>query len=97
MRALPDREVFDVAFIDADKTGYPDYYEALLPRMRPGGLILLDNVLGAGRVLHPEDLEGDSAASVAAIRRINEVVRDDERVDVAMVGIADGLTLARKR
>ncbi len=97
VRALPDREVFDVAFIDADKTGYPDYYEALLPRMRPGGLILLDNVLGAGRVLHPEDLEGDSAASVAAIRRINEVVRDDERVDVAMVGIADGLTLARKR
>ena len=97
VRALPDREVFDVAFIDADKTGYPDYYEALLPRMRPGGLILLDNVLGAGRVLHPEDLEGDSAASVAAIRRINEIVRDDERVDVAMVGIADGLTLARKR
>ena len=97
VRALPDREVFDVAFIDADKTGYPDYYEALLPRMRPGGLILLDNVLGAGRVLHPEDLEGDSAASVAAIRAHQRGVRDDERVDVAMVGIADGLTLARKR
>jgi caffeoyl-CoA O-methyltransferase len=97
LRALPESEAFDLAFIDADKTGYPDYYEETLARMRPGGLILLDNVLSAGRVLDPDGLEGDPAASVAAIRRINERVRDDDRVDVAMVGIADGLTITRKR
>jgi caffeoyl-CoA O-methyltransferase len=97
LRAMPSDELFDIAFIDADKTGYPDYYEECLARMRPGGLIMLDNVLGAGRVLHPDELEGDSAESVAAINEINARVRDDDRVDVAMVAIADGLTLARKR
>ena len=65
--------------------------------MRPGGLLLIDNILSAGRVLHPEELAADGAASVGAIRELNERVRDDDRVDVAMVGIADGLTIARKR
>ncbi|MEO8091653.1 MAG: O-methyltransferase [bacterium] len=97
LRSLPEREHFDLAFIDADKTGYPDYYEQCLARMRPGGLILVDNVLGAGRVLDPEGVDSDSAASVAAIIELNQRIRDDERVDVAMVAIADGLTLARKR
>lgn len=97
LRDLPAREAFDLAFIDADKTSYPDYYEECLARVRRGGLILVDNVLGAGRVLRPESLEGDSAATVAAITKLNDRVRDDERVDVAMVGIADGLTIARKR
>lgn len=97
VRALPEREAFDLAFIDADKTNYPAYYEECLARIRPGGLILVDNVLGAGRVLRPEGLDPDSAGYVAAITELNERIRDDERVDVAMVGIADGLTLARKR
>ena len=97
LRALPRDELFDLAFIDADKTGYPDYYEESLARVRPGGLVLVDNVLAAGRVLDPDGLEGDSAANVAAIEELNLRIRDDERVDVAMVGIADGLTIARKR
>jgi caffeoyl-CoA O-methyltransferase len=97
LRAIPEREVFDLAFIDADKTNYPAYYEEVLARTRPGGLILIDNVLGAGRVLDSEGLDAESAGYVAAIDQLNAKVRDDERVDVAMVGIADGLTIARKR
>ena len=97
LRALPERELFELAFIDADKGNYPAYYEECLARLRPGGLVLVDNVLGAGRVLHPDQLDPESAANVAAIAELNERIRDDERVDVAMVGIADGLTLARKR
>ena len=97
LRALPQEELFDLAFIDADKTGYPDYYEEALARLRPGGLVLVDNVLAAGRVLDPGALEGDSAASGAAIDELNLRIRDDERVDIAMVGIADGRRTARKR
>jgi caffeoyl-CoA O-methyltransferase len=95
VRDLPEREVFDLAFIDADKTEYPDYYEELLPRMRNGGLILVDNVFGGGAIVG--DNPGFSEESLAGIRRINEIIRDDDRVEVAMVGIADGLTVARKR
>jgi caffeoyl-CoA O-methyltransferase len=93
VRAIPEREVFDLAFIDADKSGYPDYYDELLPRMRTGGLILVDNVLQGGDVVR-DDAEG---ASVTAIRRLNDTITADERVDSAMVAIADGLLLARKR
>ena len=97
VREMPERELYDLAFIDADKPNYPAYYEECLARMRSGGLILLDNVLSAGRVLRRDGLDPDSAASVEAIHELNELIRDDERVDVAMVGIADGLTIARKR
>ena len=93
VRALPERELFDFAFIDADKPGYPDYYEQLLPRMRGGGLIVVDNVLQGGDVVS-DDADGDS---VAAIRRLNDTITADDRVDTAMVAIADGLMLARKR
>lgn len=85
-------EPFDLAFIDADKTGYEGYYEQCLELLRPGGLIILDNVLQDGRVLDPE---GDESAE--AIDRLNVKLRDDDRVDLAMVGVADGLTLALKR
>jgi predicted O-methyltransferase YrrM len=85
-------EPFDLAFIDADKTGYDGYYEACLELLRPGGLVILDNVLQAGQVLDPQ---GDESAE--AIDRLNAKVRDDERVEIAMIGVADGLTLARKR
>jgi caffeoyl-CoA O-methyltransferase len=93
VRALPDTENFDFSFIDADKQGYPDYYEEVLARTRPGGLIMLDNVLLGGRVLEP-DPDDDSARTIAAL---NEQIAGDERVEVAMLGIADGVTLARKR
>ncbi|MBG0814675.1 O-methyltransferase [Planomonospora sp. ID82291] len=93
LRALPAEPHLDFAFVDADKTGYPLYYEELVPRLRPGGLIVLDNVLRAGRVLDPgcQD-EGD-----AAMRRMNATVVADGRVDSVMLPVRDGVTLARKR
>jgi caffeoyl-CoA O-methyltransferase len=97
LRALPDREVFDFAFIDADKPSYPDYYEESLARLRPGGLIVLDNVLTGGAVLSGADRGHYAEESVTTMRALNDRIRDDERVDVAMIGVADGLTLARKR
>ena len=93
LRELPERELFDFGFIDADKPGYPAYYDELLPRMRAGGLILVDNVLQGGDVVR-DDADGDS---VTAIRQLNDTITADERVDTAMVAIADGLLLARKR
>jgi caffeoyl-CoA O-methyltransferase len=93
LRALPAEEAFDFAFIDADKVGYPDYYEECLGRLRPGGLLMLDNVLLRGRVLgHAEDDE--SAHTMAAL---NDRLVIDDRVDLAMIAVADGITLARKR
>ncbi len=98
LRDLPERELFDFGFIDADKTGYPDYYEQVLSRTRPGGLIMVDNVLAAGQVLSGgEDFDEFTRDSVGAIRRINELITADERVDTVMLGIADGVMLARKR
>ena len=93
LRSLDPGEPFDFAFIDADKTSYPDYYEETLRLMRPGGLVMIDNVFRAGEVIDPEvDDEG-----VRAIREVNERVASDPRVEpVAMVGIADGITLALK-
>jgi caffeoyl-CoA O-methyltransferase len=98
LRELPEREVFDFAFIDADKDGYPDYYELVLARTRPGGLIVVDNVLAGGLVAGPDDdLDESAVASLSAIRRTNDLIAADERVDSAMIGVADGLMLARKR
>jgi caffeoyl-CoA O-methyltransferase len=98
LAALPERELFDLTFIDADKTGYPHYYEQALKRTRTGGLILLDNVLGGGWIASPdEEVSEGWRESVAALRDLNDRLVDDDRVDLAMVGIADGLTIARKR
>jgi caffeoyl-CoA O-methyltransferase len=96
LRALPEREAFDFAFIDADKAGYPEYYELVLPRIRGGGLIVVDNVLSDGRVVESGD-DGTRPEQVAAIRALNDTIAADERVDTAMVAIADGLMLALKR
>jgi caffeoyl-CoA O-methyltransferase len=93
LRGLPPDPVIDLAFIDADKGGYPVYYEELLARLRPGGLILVDNVLWMGKVADPTDAEEQTEL----IRRFNEKVAEDERVDRVMLPIADGLTFARKR
>ncbi|MDB1090229.1 class I SAM-dependent methyltransferase [Streptomyces sp. ACA25] len=94
LRALPrDEQRIDFAFIDADKPGYPVYYEEILPRLRPGGLIVLDNTLLSGRVADEEDL-GEAAT---ALRRMNAALVTDERVDTVLLTLRDGVTLLRKR
>ncbi len=84
---------FDFVFIDADKEGYEAYYEKSLELLRPGGLVALDNALRHGKVADP----ADSDAGTAVIRALNEKIRDDDRVSMSLVTIADGLMLARKR
>ncbi len=91
--ALLDEDAFDFAFIDADKTGYDAYYEGCLRVLRPGGLILIDNVLQGGRVVD----EGADDDNVRAIRDLNEKIATDERVDMTLLPVADGLTMARVR
>lgn len=91
LHELPHERYVDFAFIDADKTGYPVYWAELVPRMRPGGVIAVDNVLRGGRVLAPRD------ADDRAIAAFNDEVLADVRVDIVMLPIADGLTLARVR
>jgi caffeoyl-CoA O-methyltransferase len=89
---LPD-ESFDFMFIDADKPNYDAYYEHGLRLVRVGGLIAIDNVFWSGKVADP----GLRDESVDAIRNLNQKIRADQRVDLAIVPIGDGLTLARKR
>jgi caffeoyl-CoA O-methyltransferase len=83
---------FDFAFIDADKSGYDGYYERCLVLLRPGGLIAIDNVLWGGNVARPS---GD--ADTMALQALNTKIHRDERVDIAMLPLGDGVTLARKR
>ncbi|MEV0444331.1 O-methyltransferase [Streptomyces spectabilis] len=92
LRSLPEEPVIDLAFLDANKDGYATYWDLLVPRLRPGGLLLADNVLYAGEAADPR-CTGDAAA----IRRFNIKVRADTRMESVMLPIADGLTLARKR
>ena len=84
---------FDFSFIDADKETYDTYYEQSLKLLRPGGVIAMDNMFRGGRVTDPEVEE----ESVRAIQRLNEKLRDDERVHLSMLPLADGVTLAMKR
>lgn len=93
LESMPPTEEFEFAFIDADKDRYVEYYEAVLARMRPGGLVMVDNVLRGGAVVDAAD---ESPGNVA-VRRLNRLIAGDERVDVAMLAVADGITLARKR
>lgn len=93
LRGLPAEEAWDLGFIDADKPGYPGYYEEILARLRPGGLVLVDNVLWSGAVVDP----AKDDPNTTAIREFNDRVAADERVEAVMLPIADGLTLARKR
>jgi caffeoyl-CoA O-methyltransferase len=85
---------YDFAFIDADKTNYDGYYERCLGLLRAGGLILVDNVLWSGRVARPADPVADPDTS--ALQAFNVKLLQDPRIDLAMVPIGDGLTLARK-
>ncbi len=84
---------FDFAFIDADKTAYSDYYELCLALLRPGGLIVVDNVLWGGAVLEPSSNDADTQA----IQLFNTQLKDDLRVDLSLLPLADGLSLLRKR
>lgn len=83
---------FDLAFIDADKQGYDAYYEGALQLLRPGGLILVDNTLWGGDVAEPSKQDPDTVA----IRAINARIAADPRVEICMIPLADGLTMARK-
>lgn len=90
---LPDQPHLDLAFIDADKPNYLTYWSLLVPRVRPGGLLVVDNVLWSGRVLAPEpdDVNGQ------ALVRFNDEVVKDPRVELVMLPVGDGLTLAYRR
>jgi caffeoyl-CoA O-methyltransferase len=92
LEAIPEEPAFDFVFLDADKAGYPDYYEQILPRMTAGALLLIDNVLMNGDVADPEP--GSSAATIAAL---NDRIAGDERVDAAFALVADGVAFVRKR
>jgi caffeoyl-CoA O-methyltransferase len=91
LQSLPSDPHLDFAFIDADKAGYASYVEEILPRLRPGGLMVLDNMLRAGRVLDPESDDDH------AIDELNKALVADERLDVVLLPVRDGVSLARKR
>ena len=93
LAALDADAVFDLAFVDADKSNYVHYYEAVLPRLRPGGLLLVDNTLWSGQVLDTSDTSADTVA----IRAFNAHVAADERVRVVLLTISDGLSVIEKR
>ncbi|HWV38205.1 MAG TPA: O-methyltransferase [Vulgatibacter sp.] len=90
LRDLPDTS-FDMVFIDADKEGYPEYWEQAMRILRTGGFVVADNVLWSGRVLDPQD---DATRAIVAF---NEKVARDARVDRVMLTVRDGMTIARKR
>jgi caffeoyl-CoA O-methyltransferase len=89
LRELPAEREIDLAFIDADKVSYPAYWAELVPRMRPGGVILVDNVLRHGRIINPQSRDDEVMAA------FNDDVLADERVESVILPIADGLTIAR--
>jgi caffeoyl-CoA O-methyltransferase len=91
LRELPEGEPFDLAFVDADKSSYPEYYEECLRLLRPGGLVLIDNVFMGGRIL---DEEADESTGI--VRDLNARIAADDRVEAAMLSVADGITVVRK-
>ncbi len=93
LRAIPAGQRIDIAFIDADKAAYPAYYEEITSRLRPGGLVVLDNVFLGGRVLDPAYQEEHHQV----MRRLNDRITADERMDSVMLPLRDGVTIARRR
>jgi caffeoyl-CoA O-methyltransferase len=91
LAALPTEPHLDFAFVDADKTGYASYVEEIVPRLRPGGLMVLDNMLWSGEVLDPQDDDGRAVAD------LNDALVADDRLDVVLLPVRDGVSLARKR
>jgi len=90
--SMPEEATFDFVFLDADKTGYPDYYEQILPRMKPNALLLIDNILMGGDVVDPEP-----GSSNAVVANLNARIAQDDRVEAAFAMIADGIAFVRKR
>jgi caffeoyl-CoA O-methyltransferase len=88
---LPELDTIDFAYIDADKGGYPGYYETLIEKLRPGGVLVLDNTLRRNAVLDPQD---DTSRAIAAL---NERIARDERADSVLLGLGDGVTVVRRR
>lgn len=93
LAALPTDASIDLAFIDADKPGYLTYYEELVPRLRPGGLLIADNTLWSGQVVD----DADQSDATEALRAYNRRAASDERVTTALLALADGLTVSQKR
>jgi caffeoyl-CoA O-methyltransferase len=93
LRALPQQADLDISFIDADKTEYVGYWDEIVPRTRPGGIILVDNTFSHGRVLQPDG----ASANGRGIRNFNDHAAADDRVDLVLLPIGDGLTMARKK
>lgn len=93
LRTLPDDFVIDLAFVDADKPNYPTYYEELLRRLRPNGVLLVDNTLWHGAVIDVSAQDDNTKA----IRSFNDAVAADDRVDTVLLPISDGVTMLRKR
>ena len=93
LRALPDEPIFDLGFIDADKRNQGNYYEEILRRLRPNGLLLIDNTLRSGRVLGASQGNPD----LEAVQALNDKLPGDPRVEAVLLPIADGLTLVRRR
>mgnify|MGYP001814349589 FL=1 len=92
LRSLPPEPPVDLAFIDADKTSYLDYYEELLPRLSPHGVLLVDNTLWSGAVLDPEAVDDDTVA----LRAFNDHVAADPRSEVALLPVGDGVSFIRR-
>jgi O-methyltransferase len=93
LRAEHGPGAFDLIFVDADKVGYPKYYEEALVQLRPGGLVVFDNTLFFGRVTDPDAQDPDTLA----IRELNALLHRDDRIDLSVLVMADGITLVRKR
>lgn len=93
LRALPVEATIDLAFVDADKPGYVDYYEELVPRLRPGGWIVADNTLWGGTVVDAAATDRDTEA----LRAYNDRAASDDRVETVLLALADGLTVSQKR
>ncbi len=91
LERLPEEPRIDLAYVDADKPAYPSYYDALVPRLRPGGIVVLDNMLLGENVLHPTTERHE------IINTLNERIAADERVESVLLGLSDGVTIARKR
>lgn len=91
LKRLPEEPTYDFVYLDADKTSYPTYYELIVPRLKPGGLLVIDNVLLGGRVIDPQSERERLVAD------LNDRITEDERVESVMIFVADGVTLARRR
>jgi len=92
LRALPESTRFDMAFLDADKVTYPEYYEEIVPRLREGGLLLVDNTLQGGRVLD-QSIDDES---VRAVRKLNDRIPKDDRVRSVLLPLGDGITVVQR-